>query len=76
MRVVVCLDSWCREQIDCIDKGARSVPEQYRSSTNSRDFNPSDQDFHPAGSDQDPQEVRPGRQDPHRPGRVPPGINR
>ena len=60
MRVVVCMDSWCREQIDCIDKGARSVPEQHRSSPSSRAPNSRDQDFHPAGTDQDPQEIRPG----------------
>jgi len=30
---LVGLDSRCREQIDCIDKGARSVRRQYRSST-------------------------------------------
>ena len=34
------------------------------------------QDFHPAGPDQNPQEVRPGRQDPHRSGRVPSGGDR
>ena len=49
MRVVVSLDSWCREQIDCIDKGARSVPEQQRSSPSCRDPDSRDKDFHPAG---------------------------
>ena len=70
MRVVVCLDSRCRVWIYRTEEGAESVPRQHRSSPSSRDLNTRDQDFHPAGPDQDPPEVRPGRQDPHRSGRV------
>ena len=47
-----------------------------KSSPSCRDPNSRDQDFHPAGSDQNAQEVRPGRQDPHRSGRVPSGGDR
>ena len=58
---------------------ARKEPEvsrQHGSSPSCRDPNSRDQDFHPAGPDQNPQEVRPGRQDPHRSGRVPSGGDR
>ena len=66
MRVVVCLDFRCRVEIYPTEEGARSVPRYQRSSPSSRDLDPRDRDFHPAGPDQDPPEVRPGRQDPHR----------